>query len=321
VSVGIKGSKKEYRFHAFMTAVVAAIGLFSLYGAFRWQISIAPEQLAIRGALLVALLAGAAFYTWRGLQRAVNLIMMTFWGVILSNLYLIPEHIAARSDIPWSDNLLARMDATLGMEVPDVLRLVHGLPPVARVLEFAYGLLIIQVMLATMVPPMWGRMDKAKEYAVACLFAAAVSIPLLSVFRALGPWSVYGYTPSQEQEGATHTLLALRAGVPFVIDLGNHDGLITFPSFHTVLAILTAVALWPFRYLRWPSAVLTVLVVLSTVTTGWHYVADVLGGLVVTAASLAAARCYLRLERAQNWAFWKRTITTVAETSQPGLAQ
>jgi membrane-associated phospholipid phosphatase len=157
---------------------------------------------------------------------------------------------------------------------------------------------------------MCGRMDKAKEYAIACLVAAALSIPLFAVFQAVGPWSVYNYAPSREQAGYVRTAEALKSGAPFVLDLGNQDGLITFPSFHTVLAVLTAVALWPIRYLRWPSTVLSVLIVLSTVSTGWHYVSDVLGGLLVAAVALAVARGYLRLERAESWAFWKRTKTT-----------
>jgi membrane-associated phospholipid phosphatase len=308
---------KEYRFHALMTAFVVPVAIFSLYGAFAWHISVAPGQLIARAALLVVLLAGAAFYRWRGLQRAVNLIMMTFWGVLISNLYLVPEHLAVRSSAPLCDDVLARMDAALGVEVPDVLRLTQTLPAVARVLAFAYGLLIFLLMLATMVPPMCGRMDKAKEYAVASLFAGAVAIPLLAVFPAAGPWSYYGYAPSAEQEGALRTLMTLRSGTPFLLDLGNQDGLICFPSFHTILALLTAVALWPVRYLRWPAAAVAGLVVLSTMTTGWHYFSDVLGGLVLTAVSLAVARAYLRLERAESWAFWKRTKTTTAAKVRP----
>jgi membrane-associated phospholipid phosphatase len=303
---------KEHRFHAVMTTAVVLVGLFSIYGAYTWHITVAPGQLLLRAGLLVLLLAGAAFYRWRGLQRAVNLIMMAFWGVFISNLYLIPEHLAARRGAPWGDTLLARVDSAIGVEVPDVLRLMEGLPGVARVLAFSYGLLIFLMTLATMIPPLCGRMDKAKEYAVATLFAAAVSIPLVAVCPAIGPWSVYGYAPSPEQDGVTRTLLALRTDAPFLLDLGNHDGLICFPSFHTILAVLTAVALWPIRYVRWPAALLAGLIVVSTVTTGWHYVTDVLGGLVLTAASLAVARGYLRLERAESWAFWKRSRTASA---------
>jgi membrane-associated phospholipid phosphatase len=231
---------------------------------------------------------------------------MTFWGVLVTNLYLLPEHFAARREVPWNDGQLARIDRTLGVEVPDVLRLMEQWPGVAHLLEFAYGLLILLVMLTIMIPPLYGRMDKAKEFAIASLAAAAVSIPLLAFFQAAGPWSIYGYAPSPEQAGMTRTLLALRSGEAFELDLGNHDGLICFPSFHTVLAVLCCVALWPVPFVRWPSAIVAGLIVLSTVTTGWHYIVDVLGGLIVAAAALAAARGYLRLEQVESWAWWRQ---------------
>src|SRR5262249_11221107 len=143
------------------------VALFSVYGAYAWQVTVAPGQLVTRGALLALLLAGAAFYRWRRLEKGVNLLMMTFWGGLITNLYLLPEYILARRPVAWSDALLARMDAALGVEVPDVLHVMRAWPAAARVLEFAYGLLIFLVMLAVMVPPMCGRMDKAKEYALA----------------------------------------------------------------------------------------------------------------------------------------------------------
>jgi membrane-associated phospholipid phosphatase len=304
---------KEGRFHAVMTAIVLPVAVFSVCGAYAWQITVAPGQVVARAALLLALLAGAAFYRWRRLEKAVNLILMTFWGILVTNLYLVPEHLAARRSVGWGDALLARADAALGIEVPDVLRLVETFPAVGRALAIAYALLIFLIMLAIMVPPMCGRMDKAKEYAIACLFAAAVSIPLLLVFQAIGPWSVYSYPASPEQEGAARTLLALKSDAPFLLDLDNHAGLICFPSFHTILAVLAASALWGVRYLRWPAAILAALIVVSTVTTGWHYVVDVLGGLVVAAASLAVAQGYLRLEQTESWAFWKRPKVTARQ--------
>jgi membrane-associated phospholipid phosphatase len=115
--------------------------------------------------------------------------------------------------------------------------------------------------------------------------------------------------------------MTLRSGEPFVVDLGNHDGLICFPSFHTILALLAATALWPVRYVRWPSALLAALIVMSTVTTGWHYVTDVVGGFVVTALSLAVARGYLRLERAPSWAFWRRMSAPAAAPARAARAE
>jgi membrane-associated phospholipid phosphatase len=287
---------KEFRFHAVMTVIVLPVAAFSVIGALAWQIRVAPGQLILRGALLLVLLAGAAFYRWRRLEKAENLILMTFWAVLITNLYLLPEYIIARRNISYSDSLLARTDALLGVEVPDVLRLMDAAPFLAAVLRLAYGLLILLVMLAVMVPPMVGRMDKAKEYAVACLAAASFSLPVFALVQAVGPASVYGYPPSPLEEGVQQTFQILKSDAVYVLDLGDFDGLICFPSFHTALAVLAAVALWPVRYLRWPSTAVAVLIVLSTVPAGGHYVVDILGGLAVSAAALAVARVYLRWE-------------------------
>ena len=55
---------------------------------------------------------------------------------------------------------------------------------------------------------------------------------------------------------------------------------------------MCAAALWGFRPIRIPAAILSVLIILSTLTTGWHYFSDVLGGIVVAAISMAVARVY-----------------------------
>ena len=55
-------------------------------------------------------------------------------------------------------------------------------------------------------------------------------------------------------------------------------------------AIFCAAALWGFRLLRIPVALLSGMIVISTVTTGWHYVSDVAAGIAVACLSLAIAK-------------------------------
>ena len=45
-------------------------------------------------------------------------------------------------------------------------------------------------------------------------------------------------------------------------------------------AILAAYSLWIYRYLRIPMVLLSAVIIFSTMTTEWHYFADVLGGVV-----------------------------------------
>jgi membrane-associated phospholipid phosphatase len=283
-------------FHAIMTSIAAAVIALSAWGMHVTRINLSPGQVVPRLALLVVLLAGAAFYRWRKLPKATNLIVMAFWGILISNLLLLPMYILARRQLTFCDAELARWDAWLGIEVPDVFRGLQQVPSVARLLETAYGLLIVMITLAIMVPPLCGRMDKAKEFALASVAAAAISFPVFAFLQALGPWSHYGYDPSPPQAESMKTLLALKTDDWFELNLGDLNGLICFPSFHTILALLTAAVLWPIPYLRWPSAVVAALIVLSTVTTGWHYIVDVLAGILMTPVAIALARGVLRLE-------------------------
>jgi hypothetical protein len=130
---------------------------------------------------------------------------------------------------------------------------------------------------------------------VAVLVAAAISIPFFACFRAVGPWYYYGFPPDAEQERTMKVLFDLQASGWYVFDSAT-AGLIALPSFHTVLAVLTGVALWAVPYVRWFGAALAALIVISTVTTGWHYVSDVLAGLALTLVAVAAARAYTQLE-------------------------
>ena len=67
-------------------------------------------------------------------------------------------------------------------------------------------------------------------------------------------------------------------------------GVVCFPPFHVVWAIFSAATLWGFRWLRIPLVLLSGMIILSTMTTGWHYFADVLGGILLAVISIVLAK-------------------------------
>jgi Flp pilus assembly pilin Flp len=84
--------------------------------------------------------------------------------------------------------------------------------------------------------------------------------------------------------------LGLRDGTLREIDLRHLQGLVTFPSFHVILAALFVYAL---RGIGWacPAAfVFNVAVVVSTLPAGGHYMIDAPGGLAVTFIAVAFQR-------------------------------
>ena len=73
------------------------------------------------------------------------------------------------------------------------------------------------------------------------------------------------------------------------------QGLITFPSFHVIWGVLIVLA---FRW--WPITLLNLVMLISTVPIGQHYVIDLLGGFLVCAFVVPIAnRIFDRIERGE----------------------
>lgn len=81
----------------------------------------------------------------------------------------------------------------------------------------------------------------------------------------------------------------LRSGALRVIDPTALQGLISIPSYHTVLAVLFTCAFWRTR-LAWPVLLVNVAMILATPKFGGHYVVDVLTGALTVAVSIAIWR-------------------------------
>ena len=92
--------------------------------------------------------------------------------------------------------------------------------------------------------------------------------------------------------GSTTTYYSKQLAIQAVLEvLGSQEaGVVCFPSFHVAWAIFFVAALWGFRWLRIPAVIVSAMVILSTMTTGWHYFVDVLGGIVLAVISIVFAK-------------------------------
>jgi membrane-associated phospholipid phosphatase len=212
------------------------------------------------------------------------------WEMLVAVTLPFAVFVAARLRMPLQDTLLGNIDQALGVSVPAIMAWAdhHWL---GTVINATYPTLLPLLAVACLAPQLTGRVKEARIFLLANLIAYAIGLPLFAMLPAIGPWSFYHLVPPPNQAITADLLLELRLPGPYYSH-GQGAGLVCFPSFHVVWAILCAAALWGFRPLRIPVAVLTVLIILSTMTTGWHYFCDVLAGLVIAVISLAIARIY-----------------------------
>ena len=88
-------------------------------------------------------------------------------------------------------------------------------------------------------------------------------------------------------------LKALRDGSMTTIDVGKLTGLITFPSYHAVMAVLLAYAARG-TFLSFLALVLNALMLLSVMSEGGHYLTDAIAGVGIAVASILIVRFVAR---------------------------
>ena len=109
-----------------------------------------------------------------------------------------------------------------------------------------------------------------------------------ALFPALGPFEHYGIPQAArnvampQEQAFLADFRALRDGTFRDFVVARAEGLTAFPSFHTIMAMLFALA---FRgtILHWPAFALGVLTIVATPVMGGHYFVDLLGGVAVFA--------------------------------------
>lgn len=281
-----------------LAVVTAVVVLAAAIGATAAGFTLAPFGLA----KVVAVGAGLGLVAWfytrvrpvpafaAALSGTALLLVFTAAGATLS-------YAVAAMGFPLRDAEFAALDAALGVDWNGFLAFVAERPWLAATLVAAYHSSLLQTILVVVTLGLTGRTVALERFLVAYATTAVVVVLVSGFLPALGAYAHHDPDPAirlmTAEAGVWHLahFEALRAGTFLELDLVKAEGIVTFPSFHTVLAILTVWALWEVRVLRWPALVLNVFVVVGTVPEGGHYVVDLIaGGAIATVAILVLSR-------------------------------
>jgi membrane-associated phospholipid phosphatase len=279
-------------FHLRMAFAISTLLIISLLGC-----ALTGIQLPGLGAwtiyslvLLAMVLPLPAYWYEKGRADLLDSALTLLWALMQTLIVPLLVRVAARLRMPLQDSFFGSADGHLGVSVPAIMAWAAAHHWLGSVLNRSYGWVVIMLPLAVVLPVLAGRSKYTKQLLFANLISFAIGLPLFALLPAIGPWRYYHFLPTQSQlEACEIPLLALRHPGTYV--LGSQDaGIVCFPSFHVAWALFFAATLWGFRWLRIPVALVSGMVILSTMTTGWHYFVDVLGGILLAIISIVLAK-------------------------------
>jgi membrane-associated phospholipid phosphatase len=178
---------------------------------------------------------------------------------------------AARSPFPMMDGALEAADRWLHFDWAGWTAWGRAHPWIWRAQVLAYDAMHPELALLVLY---LGLRERATPLIVSLFVGGVIAIVVSWFVPAIGHLPDAPHVP---------VLLALRTGA---LPDGVPQGLISFPSYHTTVAILLTAALFRERFLFLVACVLNGAMVISTLSMGGHYLVDVLAGIVVAAAGL-----------------------------------
>jgi membrane-associated phospholipid phosphatase len=224
----------------------------------------------------------------RGMAEGfVQILLVLIFGTVMS-------YAAIALSFPLVDDQLLAIDNALGIERGAYLDFFAGHRLLHNALVLAYFTLMPQFVVVPVVLFFANQIRRLQQFTFAAgfsLFATvliSVSMPALSAtYLDLGlPVGAalpagYGVHVPIIQE--------LRSGAPFLMRLDTLEGLLTFPSFHTIGALLFIWATWRIAVVRWLSLALNSALIAATPIVGTHYFIDVAAGFAVAFLAVQAA--------------------------------
>jgi hypothetical protein len=236
------------------------------------------------GLVIFPFVAGLVLNALGLFPRAANIAYgLAFWmGLFLTGAML--SYLTAGMRIELFDARFEALDEILGFRWMTWFDYQLASPALRKLLEFAYATMHPQMVFAMIYFSRPSRRLQARELWWAAMVALLVTAVLSGVWPALGTYQHYGVW----LERAVHLphLIALRDGTLATVPMLELRGIITLPSYHSVMAVLLA---WVYRRERllFPVACcLNAAMLLSVPTHGGHYLVDVIAGCAVAALAI-----------------------------------
>lgn len=266
-----------------LVAVIDAVWLTAAGIAIAW-----PGLITVAGTVTVLLALALLFSAVKPEPKLRAMALSSAYLATFTTAVAVLHYLTATLAAPLADSRLAGFEAALGFDWKAWLGFLAAHPDLSHGLALAYHSSGPQVGLVVIALSAVSRVSRLWAYARLFSLALLASVLLSALWPAVGPYAFY--QPQAYPAGHLETvgalwhldaLQALREGTMATLALSEIRGLVTFPSFHAALAVLTAWALAPVPVLGPLALLLNAAIIVATVGAGGHYLPDVAAGTLM----------------------------------------
>ncbi len=209
---------------------------------------------------------------------------------LVSLLGAVASYPLAMGHHAFVDGALEHIDRDLHFDWPRLYILVASHPWLQTVERWAYQSIFVTPALIIACFAVTGRRAECRLFVATFWIAVVMTLSLFPLLPAAGPFATlwHGPAPYMPQSALyrDQVLSALRDHSLRTIRLGELHGLVCAPSFHAASAVIYGATAFRIRRLRWPIGFLNIAMLAATPIEGTHYLADLIGGLLVALFAL-----------------------------------
>lgn len=233
---------------------------------------------------------GALIAEFLGLTLAMAMVFTVF------------AYLCMASSGPLADKQLLAIDKAIGFDWLAGWNWITAYPLLLRAANFLYVSLTWQALYLCLLLGLMARVRSMREI-FWIIFASAMLTDIGAIFfPAYGPFETFGLSATQGEY--LPDMKHLKAGGDLSFALSRMTGVVSFPSFHTVLALAYAYGFRKTGVIGYVIAALNALMLLTVPFIGGHYLIDMIAGAAVFLISLASVKTvpqiwrWLGMERA-----------------------
>ena len=198
------------------------------------------------------------------------------------------SYLVTSTGAPLVDARLAAWDRALGFDWLAAHRALQAHPLVTVLLQIAYDSGMAQLVFVILFLGFTARPAPLAEFMRLFIAATLIVVVLSGLFPAAGAWKYYDLGSAFDLSKLSH-FEALRNGGLRDVSFSRMQGLISMPSLHAAMAVLLAHAMR--STVLFPMFLgLNLAMLAATPIDGGHYLVDVLAGVALALALVAASR-------------------------------